>query len=342
MATTSSTTTTWQRRSQDLATTGSSAAPEDDTVFGDDGDDWLENGATVTGTGGGAFNLLQGDNGAPFQDDPNEPGHDVLIGYGGETDNDAEGGDDVMLIGPGIQRNEGMLGFDYATHDGDPAAADSDLDLTGLLPPSVETNKDRFDLVEALSGWNLNDTLRGDDRDAAAMVGHELHGRGHGTRGRAQHRRWAAPPPSPAATSSWVVPAPTSSRVAAATTSSTATLSSTCASACGAAHRAGDRDRQRRDAGRRVRPAARRNDQPGSAPHRPGDPDPGERDSGRHGGVLRSAGRLHHRAPPAASSRSPTTVGTDADGPAPQRRAAPVLRPEDPGPSADRRRRHRR
>ena len=65
--------------------------PEDDTVFGDDGDDWLENGATVTGTGGGAFNLLQGDNGAPFQDDPNEPGHDVLIGYGGETDYDSRG-----------------------------------------------------------------------------------------------------------------------------------------------------------------------------------------------------------------------------------------------------------
>ncbi|WP_345208585.1 peroxidase family protein [Fodinibacter luteus] len=148
--------------------------PEDDTVFGDDGDDWLENGANTNGTGGGAFNLLQGDNGAPFQDDPNEPGHDVLIGYGGENDNDAEGGDDVMLNGPGIQRNEGMLGFDYATHDGDPVAADSDLDLTGLLPPSVETNKDRFDLIEALSGWNLNDTLRGDDRDAAAMVGHEL------------------------------------------------------------------------------------------------------------------------------------------------------------------------
>ena len=148
--------------------------PEDDTVFGDDGDDWIETGATVTGTGGGAFNLLQGDNGAPFQDDPNEPGHDVLIGYGGETDYDSEGGDDVMLLGPGIQRSEGMLGFDYATHDSDPAAADSDMDLTGLLPPSVETNKDRFDLVEALSGWNLNDTLRGDDRDAAAMVDHEL------------------------------------------------------------------------------------------------------------------------------------------------------------------------
>ena len=79
-----------------------------------------------------------------------------------------------MLLGPGIQRSEGMLGFDFTTHDSDLAAADSDMALTGLLPPSVETNKDRFDLVESLSGWVLNDTLRGDDRDAAAMVGHEL------------------------------------------------------------------------------------------------------------------------------------------------------------------------
>jgi hypothetical protein len=48
------------------------------------------------------------------------------------------------------------------------------MDLTGLLPPSVETNRDRFDLVESLSGWKFDDTLRGDDRVAADMDGHEL------------------------------------------------------------------------------------------------------------------------------------------------------------------------
>jgi Ca2+-binding RTX toxin-like protein len=143
------------------------AGDGEDTVFGDDGDDWIEGGL-------GPFNLLQGDNGAPFQDDPNEPGHDVLIGYGGESDYDSEGGDDIMLSGPGIQRSEGMLGFDWVTHTNDPAAADSDMAFTGLLPPSVETNRDRFDLVESLSGWDKNDVLRGDDRDAAAMVDHEL------------------------------------------------------------------------------------------------------------------------------------------------------------------------
>lgn len=144
------------------------AGEAEDTVFGDDGDDWIEDGK-------GPFSLLQGDNGAPFQDDPNEPGHDVLNGDGGEQDYDAEGGDDVMMAGPGIQRSEGMLGFDFVTHKDDPLPADSDMDFTGLLPPGVETNRDRFDLVESLSGWKFDDVLRGDDRTAADIgTDHEL------------------------------------------------------------------------------------------------------------------------------------------------------------------------
>jgi Ca2+-binding RTX toxin-like protein len=144
------------------------AGDAEDTVFGDDGDDWIEGGK-------GPFNLLQGDNGAPFQDDPNEPGHDVIDGDGGEQDYDSEGGDDIMLAGPGIQRSEGMLGFDWVSHKNDPLAADSDMDFTGLLPPGIETNRDRFDLVEALSGWTKNDILRGDDRTAADLGAAEEH-----------------------------------------------------------------------------------------------------------------------------------------------------------------------
>jgi Ca2+-binding RTX toxin-like protein len=139
------------------------AGDAEDTVFGDDGDDWIE-------TGRGPFALAQGDNGAPFQDDPNEPGHDVLNGDGGEQDYDAEGGDDIMLAGPGIQRSEGMRGFDWVTHQGDPEAADSDMDFTAAVPPAVETNRDRFDLVEALSGYELDDILRGDDRAVADLT----------------------------------------------------------------------------------------------------------------------------------------------------------------------------
>ena len=148
------------------------AGDAEDTVAGDDGDDWIEGGK-------GPFNLLQGDNGAPFQDDPNEPGHDVIDGDGGEQDYDSEGGDDIMLAGPGIQRSEGMQGFDWVTHKNDPLPADSDMDFTGLLPPGVETNRDRFDLVEALSGWSKDDILRGDDRVADDLgVEHTLNAAG--------------------------------------------------------------------------------------------------------------------------------------------------------------------
>ncbi len=137
-----------------------------DTIFGDDGDDWIE--------GGGQADLVQGDNGAPFQDDPNTPGHDVLNGNGGADDYDAEGGDDIMVSGPGVERNEGMLGFDWVTHKNDPEVANDDLRFTGLLPPTVDANRDRFDVVEGLSGWEKNDTLRGDDGNATTMAGHEL------------------------------------------------------------------------------------------------------------------------------------------------------------------------
>src|SRR4029077_16505192 len=148
------------------------AGDAEDTVFGDGGDDWIEGGL-------GPFNLLQGDNGAPFQDDPNEPGHDVLDSDGGEQDFDAEGGDDIMFLGGGIQRAEGMLGFDWVSHRGDPSPGNTDMELTVAALPSVETNRDRMDRVEALSGWNFNDILRGDSRGLGAdpetgLDGHEL------------------------------------------------------------------------------------------------------------------------------------------------------------------------
>ncbi|HEX7862242.1 MAG TPA: peroxidase family protein [Verrucomicrobiae bacterium] len=142
------------------------------TVFGDDGDDWIEAGPN----GGG--NLVQGDNGAPFQDDPNTPGNDVLMADN-SSDYDSEGGDDIMGMGPGIQRAEGMFGYDWAIHKNDPLPADSDLFFTGLLPPTVENNRDRFDLTEGMSGWIRDDSLRGDDADTALIsVGHELNAAG--------------------------------------------------------------------------------------------------------------------------------------------------------------------
>jgi Ca2+-binding RTX toxin-like protein len=124
-----------------------------DTVFGGGGDDWLE--------GGGVNDLLQGDSGAPFFDDINDPGHDVLIGESGEDDYDAEGGDDIMVAGPGIERNHGARGFDWTIHKGDPQPGDSDLTIHINNAPGQLA--DRFLLTEALSGWKYNDVLKGDD-----------------------------------------------------------------------------------------------------------------------------------------------------------------------------------
>ena len=136
-----------------------------DTGFGDEGDDWMEGGAQA--------DLMQGGNGAPFQDDT-ITGNDVLIGDGGNDDYDSEGGHDIMVTGPGIERNEGMLGFDWVTHRGDPQASRADMDFTGLQPPDEDNVRDRFDDVEGLSGWKFDDTLRGDSGDVLTMEGHEL------------------------------------------------------------------------------------------------------------------------------------------------------------------------
>ena len=124
-----------------------------DAVFGGGGDDWQE--------GGNSNDLLQGDSGAPFFDDINAPGHDVLIGDSGEDDYDAEGGDDVMVAGPGIERNHGVFGFDWVTHARSIEPADSD--MRQIIVDGPNALKDRFLLVEALSGWDKNDVLRGDD-----------------------------------------------------------------------------------------------------------------------------------------------------------------------------------
>ncbi|XXX82447.1 hypothetical protein WMF30_27210 [Sorangium sp. So ce134] len=142
------------------------AGDAEDTVFDDDGDDWIE--------GSPQLDLLQGDAGNQFQNDPNG-GHDVIIGGLGDDDYDAEGGDDIMVDDSlGTERNEGVLGFDWSTYRGDPRPVDADMAIPVLLPPTIDELRDRFDLVEGLSGWRNDDILRGDSRDAAAMVQHEL------------------------------------------------------------------------------------------------------------------------------------------------------------------------
>ncbi|MEA2157380.1 MAG: hypothetical protein QOE11_3520, partial [Solirubrobacteraceae bacterium] len=131
-----------------------------DTVFGDAGDDWIE--------GGSGQDLLQGDHGAPFFDDPAEPkpGNDIFIGQVGENDYDAEGGDDVMAQNAAIDRNAGAAGFDWAFHQYDTVGADDDMNINNNLaglPLPVVVNRDRWQETEADSGSAFNDVIKGDD-----------------------------------------------------------------------------------------------------------------------------------------------------------------------------------
>ena len=108
---------------------------------------------------------MQGDSGNLFfLDDSQKPGHDILIGQGGDDDYDMEGGDDIGLGGSGIEKVAGASGYDWEIGQGEPQAQDMDLDLPipglDILQAGV---RDKFNEVEALSGWKFDDTLRGDD-----------------------------------------------------------------------------------------------------------------------------------------------------------------------------------
>jgi hypothetical protein len=134
------------------------AGKGEDAVFGDGGDDWEE--------GDDQPDLLIGDSSTLFFDDHNRPGHDVMLGQGNDDDYDMEGGDDIGLDGPGIEKVAGASGFDWEIGQSDGTANSqpmfADLALPIVNAPSANETRDRFNEVEALSGWNFNDTLRGD------------------------------------------------------------------------------------------------------------------------------------------------------------------------------------
>ncbi|MBI2176005.1 hypothetical protein HYU40_01475 [Candidatus Woesearchaeota archaeon] len=132
-----------------------------DVVFGNEGDDWIEGGAQA--------DALMGDNDNPFEDSA-ILGNDVLIGGGGDDDYHGESGDDIMLADPGIERSEGMLGFDWVIYKNDPQPADADMFFVDLMPPAVNALRDRFQMVEGLSGGKFNDILRGDNSGTAELT----------------------------------------------------------------------------------------------------------------------------------------------------------------------------
>jgi len=141
-------------------------------IRGGSGDDWMEN-------LGGGEDLYQGDNGAAAEGgEPATKGNDVFIARGGNNDADMENGDDIVVDGPGIDRAEGQLGFDWISFQNDTLGVNVDLDLTiflrPTLPPSNNTVQNRYDRVEAISGSPHSDILRGTPNRPGTSAGNEL------------------------------------------------------------------------------------------------------------------------------------------------------------------------
>ena len=129
-----------------------------DFLLGNEGDDWIE--------GGPGFDTLAGENSELFFNSP-IIGHDVLFGQGDETDFDAESGDDIMGSGPSVFRYEGMFGFDWTIAKNDNQSGlgvNFDLGIPIFSSAPADVLRDRFDLVEGVSGWKDDDVLTGDNR----------------------------------------------------------------------------------------------------------------------------------------------------------------------------------
>ena len=133
-----------------------------DLLVGNEGDDWLE--------GGEGADLIAGDNAEIFFNSP-IIGHDVLIGGTADTDYDAESGDDIMVGTVDIQKFIGAWGFDWAIFKGQATPVAADLNAVFFPNLPIEVLRDRFDQVEALSGWSRNDTLTGDSRSLEVTFG---------------------------------------------------------------------------------------------------------------------------------------------------------------------------
>ena len=85
-------------------------------------------------------------------------------GQGNDQDYDLESGDDIALSGIGVQRFEGMFGFDWASAKYDVAGVNWDFNIPIFTSAPADILRDRFDLMEGMSGWIHNDTLLGDNR----------------------------------------------------------------------------------------------------------------------------------------------------------------------------------
>ncbi len=103
--------------------------------------------------------LLQGDSGNLFflDDSAELRAHDVLIGQGGDDDYDMEGGDDIGVAGPGIEKVAGASGYDWADRRSRSGRPDRRRTLDLALPIApldiLQVGvRDKFNEAEALSG----------------------------------------------------------------------------------------------------------------------------------------------------------------------------------------------
>ena len=143
-----------------------------DFIIGGEGDDWAEE-------LGGGENIHRFDsNKVPETGESPVRGNDIAIAWGGNNDFDMESGDDIVVDGPGIERTEGQLGFDWQTFQLNEAGVNVDLDLDifdrPVLPPSNDTIRNRYDRVEGLSGSDHPDILKGTPNRPGVSLGNEL------------------------------------------------------------------------------------------------------------------------------------------------------------------------
>ncbi|WP_457585094.1 peroxidase family protein [Ensifer canadensis] len=123
-------------------------------ILGNEGNDWMEAQGNMT--------TLTGDNSELFFNS-RIIGHDVMIAGENDTDFDAESGDDIMVQGIGINRSNGMAGFDWTTFQNNHYDANANMNVSIFVNQQNNILRDRYDLVEGLSGWNHNDRLIGRD-----------------------------------------------------------------------------------------------------------------------------------------------------------------------------------
>ncbi|WP_058371607.1 peroxidase family protein, partial [Fulvimarina pelagi] len=136
-----------------------------DFLLGNEGDDWIE--------AGKGFDTTAGDNSELFFNS-RILGHDVMFAGSDEHDFDAESGDDIMVQGESVMRNEGMFGFDWVSFQGNVRDAYADMRIRIFTTEEEDILRNRFDKVEGLSGWNGDDQLFGDERTSADAVPDEI------------------------------------------------------------------------------------------------------------------------------------------------------------------------